>query len=64
VAGGEEIVVEVKIQRRRHQRQRYQPICTCARVGLPARGVAPRPPQVIPKGVLSVESLVAVGLWK
>ena len=54
----EEIVVEVNIFKRVVRRRQYKKGCSCSKPGLPARVVAPPPARVIPRGLLSVESIV------
>ena len=54
----EEIVVEVNIYKRVVLRQQYKKGCSCSKPGLPARVVAPPPARLIPRGLLSVESIV------
>ena len=55
-AAHEEIEWEVRLVRKRYRCQRYQRTCACA--GVPARIVAPAPARLIPKGLLSVGSIV------
>jgi len=54
----QEIVWEVRVYKRIFQRQQYEQGCSCPKPGLPARVVAPPPPRLIPRGLLSVESIV------
>ncbi len=55
-AAHEEIDWEVRVVRKRYQRQCYQRTCACA--GVPMRIVAPAPVRLIPKGLLSLGTLV------
>jgi hypothetical protein len=54
----QEIVWEVRVYKRIFQRQQYEQGCSCPKPGLPARVAAPPPPRLIPRGLLSVESIV------
>jgi transposase len=53
-----EIVWEVRVYRRVFHRQQYEQSCSCPQPGRPARVVALPPPCLIPRGLLSVESIV------
>jgi transposase len=53
-----EIVYEVRLFRRFVACQQYEQDCSCPKPGLPARVVAPPPPRLIERGLLSVESIV------
>jgi len=57
-AAHEEIDWEVRVVRKRYQRQCYQRTCACA--GVPMRIVAPAPVRLIPKGLLSLGTIVAM----
>jgi transposase len=57
-ASHKEIVVEVKAHKRVIRRQCYKQACSCHNPGLPKRVVAPAPARLIPRGLLSVESIV------
>jgi len=57
-ASHQEIVVEVKAHKRVIRRQCYEQACSCPEPGLPKRVTAPAPPRLIPRGLLSVESIV------
>jgi transposase len=48
----------VRVYKRVFQRQQYEQACSCPKPGLPARVVAPPPPRLIARGLLSVESIV------
>jgi transposase len=54
----QEIVWEVRVYKRIFQRQQYEQACSCPKPGLSARVVAPPPPRLIARGLLSVESIV------
>jgi transposase len=56
VAAHEEIEWEVRVVRKGYRRQCYKQTCTC--VGVPARIVAPAPARLIPKGLLSLGTIV------
>ena len=60
----QEIVWEVRIFKRVLRRQCYQQACSCPKPGLPVRVSAPAPAQLIPGGLLSLESIVEVLLRK
>lgn len=60
----EEIVWEVRIFKRVIRRQCYEQTCSCPKPGLPVRVSAPAPAQLIPGGLLSLESIVEVLLRK
>ena len=60
----EEIVWEVRIFKRVLRRQCYEQACSCPTPGLPVRVSAPAPARLIPRGLLSVESMVEVLLRK
>ena len=53
-----EIVYEVLLFRKFVFCQQYEQGCSCPKPGLPARVVAPPPPRLIERGLLSVESIV------
>jgi transposase len=53
-----EIVYEVHLFRRFVVCQQYEQGCSCLKPGLPARVVAPPPPRLTERGLLSVESIV------
>jgi len=61
-AAHEEIEWEVRLVRKSYRRQCYQRTCACA--GVPARIVAAAPARLIPKGLLSVGTLVEMLRWK
>ena len=61
-AAHEEIEWEVRLVRKRYRCQRYARACTCE--GVPARTVAAAPVRLIPKGLLSVGTLVEMLRWK
>jgi transposase len=54
----EEIVWEVRVFKRVIRRQRYRQGCSCPKPGLPVRVSAPAPARLIPRGLLSLESIV------
>jgi transposase len=54
----EEIVWEVRLFKRVIRRQCYEQACTCPQPGLPVRVSAPAPARLIPRGLLSLESIV------
>ena len=56
VAAHEEIEWEVRLVRKGYRRQRYRRTCACE--GLPARIIAPAPARLIPKGLLSLGTIV------
>jgi transposase len=56
VAAHEEIQWEVRLVRKGYRCQRYKQTCACA--GVPARIVAPAPARLIPKGLLSLGTIV------
>lgn len=56
VAAHEEIEWEVRMVRKGYRRQCYKRTCTCE--GVPARIVAPAPARLIPKGLLSLKTIV------
>jgi transposase len=58
-----EIVYEVLLSRRFVVLQQYEQGCDCPEPGLPSRVTAPPPPRLIPRGLLSVES-IAEGLLR
>lgn len=60
----EEIVWEVHVCKRVVRRQCYEQTCSCPKPGLPVRVSAPAPARLIPRGLLSVESIVEVLLRK
>jgi transposase len=53
-----EIVYEVHLSKKFVFCQIYEQSCSCPKPGLPARVVAPPPPRLIERGLLSVESIV------
>jgi transposase len=57
-ASHQEIVVEIKAHKRVLRRQCYEQACSCPTPGLPQRVTAPAPPRLIPRGLLSLESIV------
>ena len=61
-AAHEEIQWEVRLVRKRYRCQRYRRTCACE--GVPARIVAAPPARLIPKGLLSVGTLVEMLRWK
>ncbi len=56
VAAHEEIEWEVRLVRKGYRRQRYKRTCACVRV--PVRILAPAPARLIPKGLLSLGTIV------
>ena len=60
----EEIVYEVRLFKRVIRRQCYQQACSCPKPGLPVRVSAPAPARLIPRGLLSIESIVESLLGK
>lgn len=54
----EEIVWEVRLFKRVVRRQCYQQTCSCPKPGLPIQVSAPAPARLIPRGLLSLESIV------
>ena len=54
----EEIVWEVRLFKRVIRRQCYEQACSCPKPGLPVRVSAPAPARLIPRGLLSLESIV------
>ncbi len=54
----EEIVWEVRVFKRVIRRQCYEQACSCPEPGLPVRVSAPAPARLIPRGLLSLESIV------
>jgi transposase len=54
----EEIVWEVRLFKRVIRRQCYEQVCSCPEPGLPVRVSAPAPARLIPRGLLSLESIV------
>ncbi len=54
----EEIVYEVRFFKRVIRRQCYEQACSCPKPGLPVRVSAPAPARLIPRGLLSLESIV------
>jgi transposase len=56
VAAHEEIEWEVRLVRKGYRRQCYKRTCACT--GVPARIIAPAPARLIPKGLLSLGTIV------
>jgi len=56
VAAHEEIEWEVRLVRKRYRRQRYKRTCGCQ--GVPRQTVAPAPARLIPKGLLSLGTII------
>lgn len=58
VRSHQEIVWEVRLYKRVVRRQRYEKACSCPKPGWPEHVTAPAPPRLIPRGLLSIESMV------